>query len=135
MIDFNEIIADLAAEARKGADMDAAMIDAAEFYGAKLEVVKARFARAFPEGVPAEKPRADKLAEAVADACKRYGIPADACIPMVLANGQKVTVICRIATSKIIAVRHDNFQRWTYDMRMMSAAAIHYSPEMQARFA
>lgn len=56
-----EVILEMAAEVRNGAAVETIIPEFAADYGVKAEVLSARFARAYPNGVPAAAPSADEM--------------------------------------------------------------------------
>lgn len=81
-----------------------ALVEIAAEYGIKADVLAARFARAFPDGVPAPIDMASRVEEAVVAACSQYQVSRSGVIgPIKAANGRRVFVIGR-SGSKVHAV-------------------------------
>lgn len=94
-VNWNELVADVAEEVRKGTALDIAIEVVAGDYGARADVLQVRVSKAYPEGIPAGVDTAAQVERSIAETCKRYGVDRSfARGPLTTIRNRKVTVIC-----------------------------------------
>ena len=89
----------------------------------RADVLRARFARAFPNGVPARVDMAAKVRDAVAAACARYGVPVDATRTGVDRHGERYTLIGRLNNRVAVTVDHATARCWNSPMSRFETTA------------
>lgn len=117
---IRDAIEDLKAEPK-------AINEIAAEYGIAVEVLAARFAKAYPNGVLAKVDVTAKIEEAITKACARYRVPRDRAMPLLTKDGKRVTVVCRIGTTKVIAVDHEIAHTWEMGQGCFSNASLRMS--------
>lgn len=123
-IDYSDLVLDVAAEIRGGMPSHIAISEVAEDMGASIEILAARFNRAYPDGVPAEIDMGAKVEEQVQRQCIRYNVPRSATVgPIFTKSNKRVIVICRIGKS-VIAVDTKTASVWKIGGGAFSSAAI-----------
>jgi len=125
-INYSELVIEVADEVRAGSTAADAIREIAADYGADEAVLTGRFARAYPEGVPAAVNEAAKLDEAIEAACLRYNVPRSATLPVTLRDGTRVTAI-GVTGRSVIAVRHDLLKAWKYPDAWFSNATMRFA--------
>lgn len=124
MTDVSAIVLELADELRNGGSLENLVAEFAADYGVRADVLRARFDRAYPNGVPARVDMAAKVEEAVTNACRRYGVPRDATLTGPNSRGEVCTLICRVGRGvRMIAVDHATARVWEMDGRSFNGAA------------
>lgn len=103
-INWNELVADVATEVRGGSDIETAIAEVAGDYDANPTVLRARFEKAFPEGVPAITSAKDAVEAKIVETCARYRTTREGCVgPIRTTTGRTVTCIGRYG-NQIVAV-------------------------------
>lgn len=122
MTDVSTLIAELADELRAGGELEALIAEFAADYGIRADVIRSRFERAFPNGVPAAVDMAAKVDEAIERACRRYGVPRSATKTGPTDRGERVTVICKTGGVRVIGVDHATARVWEMDARAFNGS-------------
>lgn len=103
-----------------------ALAEIAAEYGIKPEVLAARFARAYPNGVPAEIDMAAKVEDEIVRQCARYSTTREGVIgPVKAVNGRRVYCIGR-HDREVIAVCADTAKTWRMGVGNFTDAQMRY---------
>lgn len=104
-----------------------ALTEIATDYGIKPEVLRSRFERAFPNGVPAPVDVKAKIEESIVATCARYGVPRSAAIgPITTKHNRRVTVICH-TRSRYIVVDMTTGEVRELGFNLIGAASLRYA--------
>lgn len=128
-IDYGPLVDDLANEVRNGRKVYDALIEISDYYHADPDVLRIRYDKAYPDGAKPSDSHEHNLARAIEAACLSCHMKPHKGMPIILRDGTKVTVICRIGQTRFAAVKHDTLKLVEYPYHALSAAGINASRE------
>jgi hypothetical protein len=126
-INRNELTAEVADEVRNGADLDAAIAEIAADYGASATVLRVRFDKAYPAGVPKAVDNLAKIEGVIAETCARYGVTTEGVVrPVRTTTGRTVACIGRDRRG-VIAVDLSSGAIRILSLNSITHAALRYA--------
>jgi len=102
-INWNDLLLDVTMDVRNGKDLDQSITEVARDYDANPIVLRARFDKAYPNGVMAPVDMAAKVEETIQNTCERYGVPRSAVLGKVRTTvGRTVYVVCHTSNRYVV---------------------------------